>query len=168
MITNTINFGNETFTLEWHDSVNFSDIYPVTQVYGVCFHKGEILVIGSDGSWQLPGGTPEKDESFEDTLKREAEEEANIEIEKIAPLGYQKVKNIKTGEIFYQLRYGSVITKIKNQKMDPATNKIYKRKLIQAEEFSKYCKWGKIGEAIIQRALVYYKSLNNSNPHRTS
>jgi len=47
------------------------------------------------------------------------------------------------------------ITKVNNQTIDPAYNQILKRKFIKPEEFLNYCPWGKIGEAIINKAIYF-------------
>lgn len=55
------------------------------QVYCVCFVGDKIVIAwGEDGnyggSWSLIGGHIEKDETYIETLKREVEEEANMEV----------------------------------------------------------------------------------------
>ena len=54
-------------------------------VYGVCKKDNKILVIKKSrgpytGLFDLPGGSPEKDEIFEQTLKRELKEETNLDL----------------------------------------------------------------------------------------
>ena len=68
----------------------------VTQVYGVTFKENKILLIKNDGKYHLIGGRPEKNETFEDTLKREFYEEVNTEIEDIHYLGYFIVEEEET------------------------------------------------------------------------
>ncbi|MCL6501020.1 MAG: NUDIX hydrolase, partial [Candidatus Pacearchaeota archaeon] len=105
MIREVIKNRGNVFVLTWRKAKNFSRIKPVTQVYGVCFDKkGRILIVNTAGNWCLPGGTPEKSESFEETLKREALEEGDVEIYDLRPLGYQKVWSKEKSGI-YQLRY---------------------------------------------------------------
>ena len=131
-----------TFELTWHDNIDFSKLKPVTQVYGVCFNKkGEILIINTTGNWQLPGGTPEKGEGWEDTLIREVKEEADVEIKNIVPLGYQKVYHKEKNSISYQLRFLATISKINKQTIDPAEGKIPRRKFVNPENFFNYCHW---------------------------
>lgn len=150
-IKEEINFNGQTFILIWNESKDLSKLNPVKQVYAICFNSdGKILIVDAGGRWQLPGGTPEKDENIEQTLRREVDEEADIEVDKLIPVGYQSSENKQTGEIIYQLRYFARITKIKKQTIDPAINKIPNRKFIFPDEFSKYCNWGKIGEEIMR------------------
>ena len=67
---------NEEYILELYDSTNFSDLNPITQVQAVCFTDDNIVLYQhSDNYLGLPGGTPEKKESPEETLKRELDEE---------------------------------------------------------------------------------------------
>ncbi len=107
----------------------------------------------------MPGGTPEGKETPEETLIREVDEEADLELQDLQPLGYQKIENLDNGQIFYQLRYFAKIKKIKPQTIDPANGKINERKFIAPEYFSKYCPWGNVGEEAIRLAKeIYAKS----------
>ena len=148
------------YGVEWFDDVNFSSLKNVKQVYGVLFNElGEILIVNTVGNWQLPGGKPEPGESWEETLIREVEEEADVEIESIIPLGHQDVSEIKEdgkGTPFCQLRFFAKISKLKDSTEDPATGKIPERKFIRPKEFSNYCPWGKIGQYVIDKANSIY------------
>lgn len=155
-------------TLSWCESDDFSKMKDVKQCYGICFYKNKILIINNGKNkwkWNLPGGTPEKNETFEQTLIREVDEEADIEIDNIIPIGYNKIEETKNGKtnIFYQLRYIARIAKIKRQTIDPATNIIHKRKFIKPEEFISYSLWGKPGEAMIKRAIEKHGNTNFRN-----
>jgi len=151
------------FVLTWHEKKNFSKIKPITQVYGACFDKkGRVLVINTTGNWSLPGGTPEKGESFEETLKREVDEEGDVEIYELKPSGYQKVWNKEENKIFYQLRYFARISKVKKQTIDPARGKIPKRKFILPSDFLKYCQLGRIGKEIIRLAVKEHRSKSSN------
>jgi len=162
MIKEVIRSKDGVFVLTWHEKKNFSKIKPITQVYGVCFDKkGRILIVNVEGNdkWQLIGGHPEKGETFEETLKREALEEGDIEICDLKPLGYQKVWNKEKKSAIYQLRYFARVSKVKKQTIDPAEGKILERKFILPSQFLKYCPWGKIGKVIIRKAVKEYRSL---------
>ena len=149
------------YNLEWFDNIDFSSIENIKQVYGIVFNEeGEILIVNTVGNWQLPGGKPEEGESWEDTLIREAIEEADVEIEGLVPIGYQRVSEIKDkkeGETFAQLRVFAKIKNLNELTKDPATGIIPKRKFIKPEEFSSYCPWGKIGQHVIDKANHIYK-----------
>ena len=157
MIKTIIKNWNGVFKAEWHETRDFSKIKPVTQVYGICFNdKGRILIINMGKDWLLPGGHPDKGENFEETLKREVEEEGDVEIYDLRPLGYQKV--LAKNKVIYQLRYFARVSKIKKQTIDPAIGKILERKFIRPSEFLEYFPWGKIGREIIRLAVKEFKS----------
>ena len=142
------------FRATWYPTNDFYKISPINQVYGICFDEdGKIVIVsGPKKIWLLPGGTPEKNETPEQTLVREVDEEADLDLQDIRPLGYQKIENLDSSEIFYQLRYFARIKKIKPQTIDPAVGVIPIRKFIPPEEFSKYCPWGNVGEEVIRLA----------------
>jgi 8-oxo-dGTP pyrophosphatase MutT (NUDIX family) len=135
-------------------------------VYGVCFTKDkEIMIIRNplrDGvftRWYLPGGTPELNEKPEKTLIREVDEEADISISKLKLLGafemfFPNNPNKEKGDHYYQLRYFAMIDEIREQTIDPSSNQMVERKLIPAEDFSKYVEWGTIGDELIRVALL--------------
>lgn len=55
-----------------------------TRAYGVVEYEGKILLVKNwlgAGNWSLPGGGAKKGESTEDTLKRELQEEAGLNID---------------------------------------------------------------------------------------
>ena len=160
MFKEVIDYNGKKMEISWVKSTNFEGLNPVVQVYGVCFDKtGKIIIIKTTKKWCLPGGTPEINETSEQTLRREVDEEASIDIKNILPLGYQKVKELENGKEIYQLRYFALVDKIKPQKIDPATNIIPERKFIEPKEFSHYCDWGKIGEEVIKKAQEVFVNL---------
>lgn len=151
-----------TYKLEWNDSTDFSKISPIRQVYGILFNeKGEMVIVRKKGGgWTLPGGGPEKDETPEETLIREVNEEVDVDITNITPLGYQKVVEIKgktRSKPYYALRYAAKIEKIKPQTPDPAHKVILERKFIRTKDFIKYCSWGKIAQHVINKAVAWKK-----------
>lgn len=150
------------YEVKWFEDTDFSKLKNVKQIYGILFNeKGEILIVNTVGNWQLPGGTPEKNETWEETLIREVKEEASAEIEKITPLGYQivcELKNNIKGSEFSQLRFAAKIKKLNKMAIDPATNKVPERKFIAVSEFSKYCPWGKISQYIVNKASKTFQS----------
>ncbi|MEK6890756.1 MAG: NUDIX domain-containing protein, partial [Nanoarchaeota archaeon] len=111
--------------------------------------------------WSLPGGTPEKGETFEQTLIREVDEEANVNIINIKPIGYNKIDEIKNGKksVFYQLRFIAKVSKIKKQTPDPATSTQFERKFINPKDFLSYTHWGISGKQMIKRALKINSAL---------
>lgn len=142
----------------YHDSDDFGDLdySKVTQCYGVCFY-GDKMVIGFGGkkkNWGLVGGTIEKSEAYEETLKREIIEESNMEVTKFLPIGYQEV--FDSGKYKIQLRYACKVVPIGPFVKDPAGS-VTAVKLINPSDYKKYFDWGEIGERIIKRALELKK-----------
>ena len=136
------------------DSFDALDNKKCKQAYGICFCEDK-MVIGFGGQkkgWGLIGGTIEKGESFEQTLRREIIEESNMEILSFLPLGYQKALDTRDGSYVYQLRYVCKVRPIAPFTSDPAGG-ISEIKLIHPTEYKDYFNWGKIGERIMNKAL---------------
>lgn len=150
----------KTSRVIYHDTDSFDglDKSKVTQAYGVCFY-GDKLVIGFGGkknNWGLVGGTIEKGETFEDTLRREIIEESNMEILKFHPIGYQEVFHNEAYKI--QLRYACIVNPIGPFVKDPAGS-VTEIKLIDPKEYKKYFNWGVVGDRIMERALELKEKL---------
>ena len=68
------------YIFEYLDVDSFENLEKTkcTQVYAVCFCEGKMIIVfnGHNITWGLIGGTIEKGESFEETLKREIQEES--------------------------------------------------------------------------------------------
>ncbi|MEI6304652.1 MAG: NUDIX domain-containing protein [Candidatus Taylorbacteria bacterium] len=144
------------YIVEYSDTDSFDDLdYDLCrQVYGICFCEDK-LVIGYGGqkkNWGLIGGTIEKGETFEQTLRREIKEESNMEVLEFMPVGYQKVTDTRDGSYFFQLRYTCTTRPYGTFVLDPAGG-ITKIKLIDPKDYKKYFDWGRIGERMIERAL---------------
>ena len=148
------------FKATWYSTHDFSKINPINQVYGVCFDKNGKIALVLFKRWSLPGGTPEKRETPEETLIREVDEEASLDLQDIRPLGYQKIENLDNGDIFYQLRYFAKVKKIKTQTIDPANGKINRREFVSPKDFSKYCSWGNVGEEVVRLAKKIFDQGN--------
>lgn len=148
------------YIFEYQDADSFEDLEKdkCKQVYGVCF-CGDEMVIGYGGEkqdWGLIGGTIEEGETFEETLKREIQEEANLELISCTPIGYQKVIDTRDGQWIYQLRYACTARQYKEFVSDPA-GAITEIKFIDPKDYKQYFDWGKIGDKIISRALELKK-----------
>jgi len=147
----------------WIPDQDVEKYQPCRQVYGICFNdKNEILIIkGPDSEkWQIPGGTPEENESREETLIREIQEEADVIVEDCKPLGVQQIDypdnpNKVDGDKFYQYRHICKVGKILEQTPDPATKITFERKFVPADKVTEYVKWGKIGEAMFRDAIRF-------------
>jgi len=144
------------YIFEYMDSDSFDELEysHCRQVYAVCLFNDR-MVIGFRGAkkkWGLIGGTIEEGENFEQTLRREIQEESNMEIVNFIPLGYQKVTNTQDGSFIYQLRYLCSVRPFGPFISDPAGS-ITEITLIEPEEYRQYFDYGEIGERIVNRAL---------------
>lgn len=166
-VINEVNWQGDRYIMEWFSDVNYDSLKNITKVYGVLFDdNGKICVIGlvEENKWSLPGGDIEKGETWKQALIREADEEADIEINEktITALGYIKVspknKDNPVG-VHYLLRVAGKISKVKEQILDPDTNKMNDRVFISPEEFPRYCHWGKMGDVLIEKAEEAWKDL---------
>jgi 8-oxo-dGTP pyrophosphatase MutT (NUDIX family) len=161
MESSIIQINNKKYRLEWHKDINFDKLDNIRQVYGYIFdNKGRLVIVNPKATWRLPGGHPEKkDKTFEETLIRESDEEADVEITGITPLGYIKVTPLdKSEKINYLLRYVARIKTVKKQTVDIAEGIINDRKFINVKDFSKYCDWGEMGEKILSEAVILNKN----------
>lgn len=142
--------------IEYSDADSFDTLNPkeCRQAYGVCFY-GDKLVIGYNGkkgTWNLIGGTIESGETFVYTLKREIQEESNMEVLSCLPIGYQKATNLATMQSVLQLRYVCIVKPFGDFIEDPSGS-VSEIKLIDPAEYKKYFDWGGISDRIISRAL---------------
>lgn len=148
--------------MKWSNDTDFEKLDKVIGSQGFVFNdEGKFCVIklSKKDKWLITGGKPEKtDMTFEDTLIREVDEEADLEIKDIKRVGYvASYKKGKPNEKEYSLRYVARTSKVKPQTEDPAYKEIPKRKFILPEEFNKFCGWGECGDFQIKKAL---KKLN--------
>lgn len=134
----------------------------ITQVYGICFDINANILIIKDDQWQIPGGTPEENETLEMALTREVTEEAQVKIKNIQPLGVQKVNFLNNpnkieGDIYFQARFIALVDKIYPIKTDPDTNKIYERKFVSVDQIDNYINWGDVGQEMFKDAWNLFK-----------
>ena len=151
-----IGYSQVKYLMEYSDAESFDDLpyEHVRQAYGVCF-CGDEMVIGCGGlkkSWGLIGGTVEAGETYEQTFKREIQEESNMEVLAFKPIGYQKVTDTRDGSFVYQLRYAAIVRPYGPFTIDPAGG-VTEIKLIDPSEYKQYFNWGAIGERLVSRAL---------------
>lgn len=143
------------YIFEYSDMNSFNDLDKTkcTQTYAVCFCNGKIVIVfnGPKKTWGLVGGTIEKGESFEETLKREIQEESNMEVLSCLPVGCQKVIDTRDDSFVYQLRYVCIARPYGEFVSDPAEH-VTEIKLIDPKDYKQYFDWGKIGEQIVRRA----------------
>lgn len=126
-------------TVYWisdHSSeVNFeaTNELPDKKLVSSCFvfplDKGGVVMSKPKRGWGLPGGHREGDESAEACVRREAYEEASIELGDLELIGRWEVKkkfqsplNAKYPDLAYQLLYVAKVTKLKSFKKEFETS----------------------------------------------
>ena len=128
----------------------------VKQVYGVIFsNDGKILLRIENNKYKLTGGKPERNETFEETLKREYMEELNIEIDNIHYLGYLLVKEDNDNNPYAQVRMIATIKKINENRPDTDTGILYERFLANLDNVKKYLNYkDDAGNTMIDDAIT--------------
>jgi ADP-ribose pyrophosphatase YjhB (NUDIX family) len=129
----------------------------ITQCYAVAFHEDKIVIVHNEkkDTWGLVGGSVEKGEALEETLKREVQEESNMKVLSFRPIGYQTVTDTRgIQKTFHQLRYFATVEPCGPFESDP-DHSIDKIAVIDPAEYKKYFDWGQIGNAIMSRALEF-------------
>ncbi len=129
----------------------------ITQCYAVAFHKDKMVIVrqGTKDTWGLVGGSVEKGETLEQTLRREIQEESNMKVLSYKPLGYQKVIDPSgVQKTIYQLRYFAIVEPFGPFVSDP-TGSVNKIAEIDPADYKKYFDWKKIGDAIVNRAVEF-------------
>ncbi len=154
-----IEWKGQKYLMKWLDNINFESLENVIQSYGFIFDEnGKLCIVDCNkGYWCLPGGGPEDcDKSFEDTLIREVNEEADLDIKNIRRVGCFKITplgdNCKRNCIHHILRFVAEVDKIKKQTVDPAEGAIPLRKFIDPKDFLKFVKWDDNGEFQLGKA----------------
>ncbi len=132
----------------------------ITQVSGIILDEKKRVMIYQEkkGNYRIPGGHPEKNETLEETLKREVLEEVNVTIENISYLGFQEVIG-DTKDSYAQVRMLATIKSIGEERPDPAEQETYKRILIPLEELNDYLNWGSVGDEMTEQALNKIKGV---------
>ena len=161
-------WSGQEYEMEWHDIKEGSDLEfsEIEQVYGFLFDDNENICLVRptiERGWRLPGGKPElEDKSWRETIIRESEEEADLELEKgsLVLIGYFKVFPISencTKKIHYVLRVVGKIKKVNKQTEDISEGFINERVFISIKDFLKYCPWGESGKIQRDKAIEIWK-----------
>ncbi len=160
-------FNNDgSVTFEYSDADTFDDLDKTLckQSYGICFCDDKLVIVfgyfgAKEREWGFVGGRIEGEESFEETLRREVQEESNMEVLSFMPIGYQKVIKTKDNIFRYELRYVCRVKPFGPFVADPAGGVISEIKLIDPADYKKYVDWGKIGDRLMERALELLPTL---------
>ena len=126
----------------------------VKQVYGIVFSNDKRIILQfDDNKYNLTGGKPLIEETYEETLKREYIEELNIEVDDLCYLGYLLVEeeNIKP---YAQVRLIGKIKNIYEKRPDIDNGKQYERFLSNLGNVKKYLNYdGDAGNIMIDDAI---------------
>ena len=141
-----IEWEGKTYECNWVEETDFEKLDKITSILGFIFNEeGQLCLVNfpKKENWCLPGGHLEDyDKSHLDCLIREVDEEADLVLKDITPLGYieSKVKGEK--EIAdRQLRFVAKVDKMNPQTIDPAEGIIPERKFIDPKEFVEHTGW---------------------------
>jgi ADP-ribose pyrophosphatase YjhB (NUDIX family) len=143
-ISEKIFFDQRPIWLVWNPSEKLSLKTKITQVSAYCVFNGLLVLVRNKRGWCIPGGHPEKNESVEETLKRELQEEACFlpEDYDYRLVGWIKVKDPENendeGKEYVQLRYLVNLNKLRNFVAD---EEIFERKLVEFDQIDKYLTW---------------------------
>lgn len=164
IIKNHITYHGQRFDITYQDVDSFDDLPTgkCSQVYGLCFYNGKI-VVGYEinkKEWGLIGGGIKSGETVGQALVREVKEETNMQITKSWPVGFQHVMP----ENKYQLRYCCIVKPFGPFESDPDGD-ISEIKLIHPHEFTNYFPWGKIGERLLERSVGLIQEKTNEVLH---
>jgi ADP-ribose pyrophosphatase YjhB (NUDIX family) len=87
-----VHSNGQDWIASWHPSVSGPPAGKPHGAAAVCFiGDGQIVLVTEDGkSWGLPGGRPEGDEDWRETLDREVLEEACARVDDATLLGFSK------------------------------------------------------------------------------
>jgi len=136
-------FAGRQLTLTWWDNQVLPPDTTVSQVSAFCLNShGEALIIKNEHGWGLPGGHPEKNESWEESLRREIEEEADCTIKNFKLIGYIEVNDPDNssieGQHYLQLRYLCLLDNIGEFKAAFETSE---RNFVPPDRLPEYITW---------------------------
>ncbi len=132
---------------------NVPDNLKVRQVYGIVFTNDKrVLLKIDDNKYELTGGKPQYNETYEETLKREYIEEINVFLSDIYYLGYLLIEEDNIS--YVQVRMIAKVEKINELKPDKDNGKLYQRKLVNIKNIKKYLNYsGVAGNKMIDDAI---------------
>lgn len=142
---------------------SFGDIEDnlIEKVHAVCMYNNKFLLVNHPewNIWGIPGGTREKNESLEETLRREIQEETNCNVIKFTPISYDKVID-DVGNFHYRVHYFCKVEPISEFEFDTAGN-IDKIDWINPNDFENYIENKEFKKNVIQNVIDNLKHYEN-------
>ncbi len=126
-------------------------------VHAFCFCGDKLVVVYSaeKGYWTPPGGGIEPGETYEEAVVREVKEETNMKVLSQKFIGYQDI--YEPDRIVRQTRSVCIVEPYGQFVSDPDGD-VTEIKLIDPVDYKKYFDWGKVGERLMERALLYIRN----------
>jgi 8-oxo-dGTP pyrophosphatase MutT (NUDIX family) len=159
ILTNTYADGSgTTWFLEYYQSDTFAhlSLEECAQTYGFSFYQDKILIVNNvnkPGTYTPVGGSVESGENPDDALVREIQEESNMKVLYLHPIGYQRVTDVSgIQKPYYQLRYFCIVEPYGPFISDPDGD-VTEVIEILPQDYKKYFDWGEIGDKIMERAI---------------
>lgn len=145
-----VEYQGHSYELTWHSFVKAP--VEATQVSGYVFDQGKLLLTRTRQNWTIPGGKPEKGETYLQTLHREVLEETQVEITNAQYLGYVSSRNLASQEVMYQLRYRAEVKHLNNEPLSMETKGLA---WVEIKRLSEYIPWarGKVFQEELLAAL---------------
>ena len=138
----------------WHNE-EIPNSLKIKQVHAVLVTAdGRILLRIKNGSYRLTGGHPEAvDQDYRATIRREALEEADVEVDKIDYIGYQEV--FEDDEHYAQMRTVARVSKIHPATPDPDRRGqwTYGRILVTPDEARAQLPFGELNLPLVNNAI---------------
>jgi hypothetical protein len=137
----------------WHEAPVPQGL-EIAKVYGflICPDTARVLVQEGDGSFSLPGGSPEPvDADLFATLMREAFEESQVVVAEAAYLGYQEVHRPGWAPCA-QVRLAGLIARFEPRRPDVDGGRLLRRLMCPLADAASVLGWGEIVEAQVSLA----------------
>jgi len=150
-----VNHFNQELNLVYREDDPLKDLDDkiLQAVHAFCFYGDKLVIVYSaeKGYWAPPGGGIEPGETFEEAVVREVKEETNMKVLSQRFIGYQDI--FAPDRIVRQTRSVCIVEPYGPFVSDPDGD-VTEIKLIDPIDYKKYFDWGKIGERIMERALL--------------
>lgn len=155
-IKTQIEHKGKIYNFTYHDGVPTVETDPSILLGGVhsfCFYNDKLVIVRNrDSEWTPPGGSLEKDETYEEASIREVKEESNMKVIHQECIGYQDIETPCENKILRQFRMFCIVEPYGDFESDPDGD-ILEIKAIDPRDYKEYIKWGEIGDRLVQRAL---------------